>query len=209
MVSANRTKKERVTEFCMYGAGCLVSAFVAKLIIFPPRPSVVTKRSDQDLALVRSALKIASSKPTIVEFMDFQCPPCRASWPKVRDFLRKHPEVDYRAVNFPLRMHPFAFGAAVASEVARSKGFYDTAFSDMFMGKCDLKQPKLNEYLISHGADPVVGTAKAAPFEQLVRTQMKLGTDMHIAGTPTILILSRSGTLSELHSLDTLDQVLE
>jgi protein-disulfide isomerase len=66
-----------------------------------------------------SALHLTGGKTTIVEFMDFQCPPCRAAWPHLKSILKSHPLVGDRAVMFPLRMHPLAFDAAVASVEAR------------------------------------------------------------------------------------------
>jgi protein-disulfide isomerase len=68
------------------------------------------------------------AKLVVVEFTDFQCPPCR------RHALDTQPELDKRFVDtgavlwvskhFPLRMHPQAPAAAAAAECAGNQGQY-------------------------------------------------------------------------------------
>lgn len=53
--------------------------------------------------------------PELIEFADYECPYCRNQQDVIELFLRLHPTVQYRLVQFPLDSHPFAAAAAAAA----------------------------------------------------------------------------------------------
>ncbi len=58
----------------------------------------------------------------LVEFMDYQCPPCRASQTAVKNILaRYNGKVRIVIRNLPLKRHIYAFDAAVAAEASRKQ----------------------------------------------------------------------------------------
>lgn len=61
---------------------------------------------------------------TLVEFGDYQCPPCHAANEKIPDILKKYRgKVRFTFRNLPLTsIHPYAMPAALAAEVARQQG---------------------------------------------------------------------------------------
>ncbi|MEX2012856.1 MAG: thioredoxin domain-containing protein, partial [Candidatus Levyibacteriota bacterium] len=64
-----------------------------------------------------------SAKVTLVEFGDFQCPACAASYPIVREIKAVYKdELQLVFRNFPLPSHGNAFAAAVAAEAAGAQG---------------------------------------------------------------------------------------
>ncbi len=83
-----------------------------------PAGSSLVRRSQVEAAELRTTLEIPEHVPSVIEFFDFQCPPCRMAYPSIKAVLVRHPNVLYRPVNFPLSIHQYAFGAAVASEIA-------------------------------------------------------------------------------------------
>ena len=129
-----------------------------------PSSAEPVRRSAADAKRLHEFLSLQGSAPVVLEFMDFQCLPCRASWPQMKQFFKANPGVLYRPINLPLTMHIYAFGAAMASEVARKSGQFDVAFNDLFTGATDLDVRSLNKYLKAHNLDPCIGTERSKPY---------------------------------------------
>ncbi|MBX4186974.1 MAG: DsbA family protein [Candidatus Doudnabacteria bacterium] len=67
----------------------------------------------------------ANAKVTVVEFADYQCPFCAASYPGVKttvDKYKNNPDFNFVYRNFPLAQHPNAKPAAEAAEAAGAQG---------------------------------------------------------------------------------------
>jgi protein-disulfide isomerase len=54
----------------------------------------------------------APRQGTVLEFADYQCPYCRASYAVVETWLAAHPNYDVAFLHLPLGIHPAAEGAA-------------------------------------------------------------------------------------------------
>ena len=165
-------------------------------------------RSKSDAAILIAALNLRKGQSAIIEFMDFECPPCRMSYPKIKAQLSKCPLSVFREVNFPLPMHPFAFGAAVASEIAREGGKHDEVFEYLFSGKVALDEKSMNTYLRSRKLPGNVGAKESADHEKKVKDDIALGKALNINSTPTVMVLSRDGTLTEVRNLDLIPELL-
>jgi protein-disulfide isomerase len=207
----NKPKMEQWVELAAYGLATVACAAGAYYFLSPsPLASqAVQQRSKTDESKLRSYLGVKTGTAALVEFMDFECPPCRATWPRVKAFLSAHPKISYRPVNFPLFIHPFAFNAATASEVARKNGKFDTAFEELFAGNLQMDQNGLNSYLKRSGMPAVIGKSSAAPYERMVRQSMKLASELGVHATPTLLLLTRRGELIETHSLNALEKFVD
>jgi protein-disulfide isomerase len=204
-----RLSGKLVLEYLAYSLLVVGAAFAARAFVAPPSATsqAMTKpRSPADAQRLMAYLHLERGVPAVVEFMDFECPPCRMSWPKLEQFRSKHPGVVYRAVNFPLPMHTNAFPAAVASEIARAHGKYEVTFSALFSGRCALDKDSLNRYLLSIGAPAIVGSKAAAPFEHLVKADQAFAGKFGVNATPTFFVVSGKGTLTEVRSVVGLDQ---
>lgn len=65
----------------------------------------------------------ASAKVTVVEFGDFQCPACAASYPVVEEIIKTYPDkVNFVFRHFPLTIHKNAVVASQAVEAAGEQG---------------------------------------------------------------------------------------
>lgn len=65
------------------------------------------------------------SVPALIEFVDYQCPYCRATEDTARKFQRLHPSVTVGVLQFPLSgLHPAARGAALSVICARRLGMF-------------------------------------------------------------------------------------
>ena len=64
-----------------------------------------------------------NAKVTIVEFGDYQCPACGASYPITKEVLKEYGDkIRFVFRNFPLEQHANAFPAARAAEAAGAQG---------------------------------------------------------------------------------------
>jgi len=208
LTSLLRSSKEPLAYLALATAMAGGVAFAMRPAL-PASQQPTVPRSEADALILRNALGLASGQATLIEFMDFQCPPCRASYPGIKAALKAHPRAAYRAVNFPLSMHLYAFGAAVASEIAREHGQHDRVFDDLFTGKADLDPGSLNAYLRRRGLPAIVGKAGSSRFEKKVRGEMKMAQDLKVNSTPTLFVLDRNGTLTEVRGTENVSRLLD
>jgi len=185
-----------------WGAGAAIQGQM------PAARRPILARSASDADKLKRDLHLADGRPAIVEFMDFQCPPCRAAWPKIHAILSANPDAQYRHINFPLQMHPYAFDAAVASEVAVEGGAGDEAFAALIGGATGLDSKSLNRFLSTKGLPAVIGTPKAEHYRKLVIRDMNLAGELRIDSTPTIFVLQRDGSLYEVSAMGRISGLL-
>jgi protein-disulfide isomerase len=199
-------------ECAMYLALCLAFALVAQAVLVPrTAPSEAgtnLSRTPADAEMLCNFAKVNKGSPALIEFMDFQCPPCRAAWPKIKSLVHQHPGTQYRPINFPLQMHPYAFNSAVAFEIARAKGFGSEAFDDLLSGGTELDIPSLNKYLSAHKVHIQLGSAAAEPYKQKVDEAMRVAARLKVHATPSLFAVDRNGTLTEIHDYKALDAIL-
>ncbi|MEX2007283.1 MAG: thioredoxin domain-containing protein, partial [Candidatus Levyibacteriota bacterium] len=110
----------------LLGVGAVTVAILAGAVFLLSGRSTPVNTTAEPQILVRSdSNKIGSesAKITLVEFGDFQCPACAASYPIVREIKAVYKdELQFVFRNFPLPTHGNAFAAAVAAEAAGAQG---------------------------------------------------------------------------------------
>ncbi len=81
------------------------------------------------------------NKVTLIEFGDFQCPACEASFPiieKVMDHYKDNPDFTFVFRNFPLTsIHPNAQLSAEASEAAGEQGKFWEMYARLYQAQND------------------------------------------------------------------------
>src|SRR3954466_8312 len=101
-----------------------------------PDKATPTISQDQAKMLVRPdshIMKATNAKVTIVEFGDFQCPACGASYPIISQLLTQYKgKVNFVFRNFPLQMHPNAPIAAEAAEAAGAQGKFFEMYDALY-----------------------------------------------------------------------------
>jgi protein-disulfide isomerase len=91
---------------------------------------------------------------TIVEFADFECPPCGRLYPQLDEALEVYGDrVRLVFRQFPLRMHPHAFRAARASEAAASQGKFWCFADRLFRNQKSLDDASLKLHALQCGLD--------------------------------------------------------
>ena len=151
------------------------------------------------------AIPAEGAKVLIVKFNDFQCPPCRNSHiaykPLIAKFAAERPnEVRYVLKDYPLdaecnanvtnTIHPSACEAAVAVRLARTHNREEAMIEWIFAN-----QPMLTPDLVKQAARDVGQVtdfdAKYASTLESVKSDIALGKQLGVSGTPTFFVNGR------------------
>jgi protein-disulfide isomerase len=165
----------------------------------PPRP----KKIDMGILEIEKSPFIGnrSSKVTIVEFSNFQCPYCMDSWVKLQKLMQKHPqEIKYIFKHFPFQPQGRQFElselAAAAQEVNNEAfwlihDFFFTAEGQNVasLEKEAVKQ-KIEHLLKVKGYDVRVfqSALETGKAKKRVLDDMAVGNRIRITGTPTKVV---------------------
>ena len=152
----------------------------------------------------------------IVEFSDFQCPHCKAAQPNMDKLAVDFPKARIVFQNFPLPMHAAAATAAAYGYCVTKQGGSDTFFTfatAVFEGQEGLTSADgatltLNSAVTKAGLDPVAiaACAKTPAALAAVAAMVKLGQDLKITQTPTLVINGRQVPANAPY--DTIKQII-
>ncbi len=157
-----------------------------------------TKTYDEKLLLgENSAVKGATEpKVTIVEFGDFQCPACAASYPNTNALVEEYKDkVKFVFRHFPLQQHAQAMDASRAAEGAAAQGkFWE--MHDKLYGNLDQWAEKSDAVTIFEGYAKELGLnvdefKKAftdKPYDAKIRAGMTDGNAVGVTATPTFYV---------------------
>jgi len=139
----------------------------------------------------------ADAPVTLVEYGDYECPPCASVAPIVGKLLEKYPEtLKYEYRHFPLTgLHPGAMRAAMTAEAAGEQGkFWEMhhlllANQGKWIADPDA-EGKLTEMgkLIDIDAESFNKSLRSPEIEQKIAKQIAQAKSEGIAGVPTFLI---------------------
>jgi protein-disulfide isomerase len=164
-----------------------------------------------DIPVGGSPVKGPAKAPvTIVEFSDFQCPPCGEARALVKQILEAYPK-DVKLVykQFPLTsIHDNAMNAAKAAIAAGRQEKFWEMHDFLYQHQSELGIDKLTEYAGRIGLDVprwVKDFSSTAVQEQVVR-EMQDGRAADVDATPTFFV---SGSRVEDRSFDGFKSMIE
>jgi len=157
-----------------------------------------TESLSTDSSTVRGQVLGAPSAPvTLVEYGDYECPPCASVAPIVAKLLEKYPEsLRYEYRHFPLTaLHPHAMRAAIAAEAAGEQGKFWEMHKLLLstQGKW-ITDPEAEAGFVELGKFIDVDVhsfdeaRRSANLEQRILQQVAQAKSQGIAGVPTFLI---------------------
>jgi protein-disulfide isomerase len=141
------------------------------------------------------------AKITIVEFSNFECPYCQASWIKMKEWIERYPEdIRYVFKHFPFQSQGEPFD--LSEIAAAAQRISDEAFwvvHDFFFsndGQALIKEEKsgvkqrIEALLKEKGFDvkPFQVAFETGQGRRKVEEDMTLGKSIRVTGTPTILM---------------------
>jgi protein-disulfide isomerase len=164
-----------------------------------------------DLFIRPSSLVYGSPSASykLVEFSDYECPPCRGTEPLVVQVARTYGSrlaVYHR--NLPLvNIHPMAMPAALASATAELNGKLAAIHPILMTGTLD--EPSISQ------AETQVGEASAdlakrrKDAEALVRADVSLAGMSGVTGTPGFVLITPRGTAIRLRGATDIDTFID
>lgn len=147
---------------------------------------------------------------TLVEFGDYDCPPCHAANRQVQDILKQYGgRLKFVFRNLPLTsIHPRAMSAALAAEAARTQGkfwpVHDTLYST------ELSEASIARALASQGVDMArAQQAERATAKEVIADDLKQAKTLGLDSTPSFLLCRPDGKVLVLPMLSSLDSMVE
>ena len=165
-----------------------------------------------DIPIAGAPVKGAKAAPvTIVEFADFQCPPCAQSRTLVKQVLDAYPK-DVRFVykQYPLTsIHHNAMNAAKAALAAEKQGKFWEMHEVLYANQSALGVDKLTEYAGTVGLDVPrwVKDFSSADVRERVASDVRDGQAADVDSTPTFFVNGKR--MPNERSLDAFKTMIE
>jgi protein-disulfide isomerase len=126
----------------------------------------------------------------IVEFVDFQCPHCKAFQPMLKALLDDYPgKLKIYFKHFPLSGHPNAAHAAEIAAAAAKQGKFWALTAELWQNQDRLTPAEVEKYALGVGVD--MKKLDLAYGKKIVERDRAEGAKLGIEGTPTIYINGR------------------
>ena len=158
----------------------------------------------------------AGAQVAIVMFEDLECPDCRRAAPVLEEAVRAH-NIPLIVHDFPLPSHAWSFAAAVMARYfdSLSKTLGDQYRDYIFGHQPEITNDTLRAFSERFAGEHKIDLPKAVDpqgkFAQQVAADRDLAYDMHLRGTPTIYVVSKTQVKSLVEDVDPaeLDQLIE
>jgi protein-disulfide isomerase len=146
---------------------------------------------------------------TLIEFGDYECPPCRAHHDEVVRLSHDYGRilrVEFR--HHPLKMHPSARGAALFAEAARLNGQFGPAHDALMSGFID--ETGLRALSLKTGVKFPLSSSTLRQASDRIKADTELAQKLGLSGTPSFVLYSRQdGQAYVVASLDDVRLALE
>jgi protein-disulfide isomerase len=160
---------------------------------------------------------MATSRVTVEEFSDFQCPACGALEPGLRRVMKDYDDrVRFVFRNYPLSMHKYAFIAARAAEAAGQQGKFWEMHDLLYDNQkewSEAMEPRVqfDSYATRLGLD--VQRFKAdmerQDLAERIKSDMQRGNSLGVKGTPTVYLDGRELVPGKLVTEDDLRREID
>lgn len=138
----------------------------------------------------------ADAKVTVIEYFDFECPPCGSYYPILNALEEQHPDVRFVYRYFPLSGHMNAMNAALAAEAAAEQGKFVEMKKAIFEaqdewgGKDAADASLFVKYAEAIGLDMQKWEAarESDAVQKRVQDSLQTGVTVGVRGTPTFYL---------------------
>lgn len=136
------------------------------------------------------------AKVTLVEFGDFQCPACGATYPIVSQLLNEYKgKVKFVFREFPLTMHKNAKSAAEAAEASGAQGKFFEMYDALYQNQQEWGESnKAMEYyekyagLIGLDIEKFKSDVSGNKYDSKIQKDISDGTALGVNATPTFFL---------------------
>lgn len=147
---------------------------------------------------------------TLIEFGDYQCPPCASQHPKIEELLKKHEgKLRFGFKHFPLPIHGNAVPAAELAERARVNGKFWEMHDHLFSLNARLN----DEDLVKAAKKFQIKLGAKDGFSEMFNTRLlrdkMTAKEVDVKGTPTFILCKPDGTSLKIKSLDVCSKIIK
>jgi protein-disulfide isomerase len=137
----------------------------------------------------RFAVGPANAKITVVQFFDYRCPYCKASFDWTQASMKANKDIRYVFVEFPI-LGPNSLEASKAAIASMKQGRYLALHDAMMRAKGDLNPAQIDQLAKSAGVDVVrMRRDMSDPaIMALLQEDQEIAAEGNINATPTFLI---------------------
>jgi protein-disulfide isomerase/uncharacterized membrane protein len=158
-----------------------LAALIAPIAIAATRPQRPT-------ATITPLAPTADGRIVLREFVDLQCPFCRATHLSLKKALASRPDIVVERHHVPFPQHEHALGAAVAACCAGEQG-KEEAFIDAIVSHAEPPNPSVCNIVASElslDVDAFNACQESARPKQRIETDIKLADSTGVEALPTI-----------------------
>lgn len=132
----------------------------------------------------------STTRVTVVEFADFQCPFCGRALAEIDSLQREHPDVRVVWKHLPLEFHASALPAALAAEAARAQGKFWEMNARLFASQAALSEATYVDSARAIGLDLTRFDAdrRAESTRRRVDEDIVQARTLGVTGTPTFVV---------------------
>ena len=147
---------------------------------------------------------------TLVEFGDYQCPPCAQMSVQVKSLLTEHPyELRFRFRHYPLPMHHYSMDCALIGEEARALGHFWEVHDRLYDLKTQVSPDQVTKALTPLKLDFTrLSDRQKNEARKRVQDDIKLADSCSLDATPTFLLCCPDGRVLKLGALSQVETLL-
>lgn len=200
-----RERLEIATTAVLVGCALVVTALLGRRELLPrksdarPQPTLAAGHQHVDwksFEAVGRRVGPADAPATVLEFVDYECPACRAFSYEldsvIRDVDKTHPhQLATIFVHYPLRMHRFAKLAAHAVECSDFQGHFSSMQQILFSKQDSFGLKPWSTYAAEAGIRDTVrfqNCLKDTASARRVFLGLALAERLNLPATPTVLL---------------------
>jgi predicted DsbA family dithiol-disulfide isomerase len=189
---------------------CCLSTCIGAGIVFAtrrqPAPSTVQKLNISQADIVpesRFNQSYLNKYPLLIEFLDYQCPPCRSLDDALVEYLASSPDLRRIVRHFPLSMHKYSMEAAILAEESSLQGDFDQVHKRLMhssLNPAALKKIALEEN---------IKTNKKHEAKIRVEKDIADAKRIGITGTPTLVLYLSPGKIYRVNSISDIRKLIQ
>lgn len=129
------------------------------------------------------------AKVTLVEFADYECPACRASFIPIKMVLPQYRDtIQFVFKHFPLSYHEKAYPASHASLCAQEQGKFWEYHAKLFQGELSLHEFENYAHQLNLNMDNFKTCMASNKFKSTIEKDIAQGSTIGVQGTPTLYL---------------------
>jgi protein-disulfide isomerase len=150
------------------------------------------------------------AKYTLIEFMDYECPPCKKYAPLIKSFLISYEaSLRFGIFHYPLNMHRYALDAARIAQASNRQGKFWQMHERLIGASAVLDKSYLDMLSSEVGLDSDRLKMDMSVAEKEVIQHIKLAERLKVNSTPTLFLCVPDGRVVAIDNLSNLSYFIE